>query len=217
MALQDELDAFRAKFAKMVPQDVRDQLHEANEDLRDTGILNRVVNIGDILPDFALPNQDGETVQLADLRARGPVIISYFRGNWCPYCLIELEALSRAYGDVRAMGAELVVISPQLPRFSAKIKADKALPFDLLTDEGLAYADQLNLTFMVPENVAAIYKQFGVNVAEHNGDAQLRLPMPARLAVNSDGKLLYAATDPDYTRRPDPAETLAVLRQRLAA
>lgn len=217
MNLQDKLDTFKADFKKKLPGYVFEEMAIGTNLLRASGIMDRVIRQGDALPPFTLPNQDGTLVSSADLLHRGPLVVSYFRGIWCPYCVIELQALRDAAADIQAAGAQLVVISPQLRRFATKTRADHDLPFDVLVDEGLRYADQLGTVFVLPEKLQEIYSSFGVDVPRHNGDSSWRLPMPTRLVVSQDGIVRSAGIDPDYTVRPDPRETLDVLAALNAA
>lgn len=146
-------------------------------------------------------------------RHRPPLVISFFRGAWCPYCMIELEALAAAAARIEETGATLVAITPQTVSRSEKMVSEKGITFDVLTDEGLRYAEKLGLAFDLPADLADIYRGFGIDVGAANGDGAWRLPMPARLVVLPNGVVAHAVTDPDYTVRPDPQETLAVLQQ----
>jgi peroxiredoxin len=109
---------------------------------------------------------------------------------------------------LKAMGVSLVAISPQVPARSLAMVENKPLGFELLSDPGNAYAASLGLRFKVPAEVEPIYRGFGINLAESNGDDSWTLPMPARLVVDGAGIVRDIAADPDYTVRPEPAETL---------
>lgn len=216
--LQSKLDAFKAGFVSKVPADVLEVMGRATEELRASGQAARAVQPGAPLPAFSLPNQGGEIVRSEALLARGPLVLSYFRGAWCPYCMIELEALAAAAPAFAAEGASLVVVTPQSAGRSREMATAKGFAFDVLTDEGLAYAGQLGLVFELPAPVQAIYKGFGIDLPTHNGPAAgWRLPMPTRLVVGQDGRVRDAQIEADYTIRPDPMETLAVLRRSKAA
>ncbi len=217
MRLQDQLDHFKADFTRKVPAPTLAIMNRATADLRASGILDHVIKVGENLPPFALPNQDGAIVQSADLLARGPLVISFFRGVWCPYCNIELKALQDAAASFRAAGAELVVIAPQLEDSAKQTHEDHGLTFDVLVDEGNRYAQRLGIVFTLPEDLRQVYRGFGVGLPQFNGDESWSLPMPTRLVVDQDGFVRDADIDPDYTIRPDPAETLAALRTLRAA
>lgn len=212
MALQDKLDEYKVGFRKKVPQEKQDVMARATNDLRNSGILNDVVKPGDVIEDFALPNQDGETISLKDLRAKGPVVISFFRGGWCPYCNIELEAVNEAATSFGVEGASLVVISPQTQANSKKSHDEKAPDVDILVDDDNTIARKLGLVFSLPEDLREIYLSFGIDLVQANGNDKWELPMPTRLIIDTDGTVRHVHVEPDYTQRPDPSETLAALK-----
>jgi len=216
-SLTETLAAIRDASRGRIPEDKRAIMTQANQDLAASGILDTAIKVGDALPPFALANQDGETVTSDDLLARGPLVVSFFRGLWCPYCNAELKALGVAEDDIRAAGATLVVISPQTEEQAGKTRKANRLTADVLVDAGNAYAETLGIRFALPEAVKAIYSGFGIDLAAANGDDSWTLPIPTRLVVGQDGKVVYAAIDPDYTHRPEPADTIAAIPQAAIA
>ncbi len=115
--------------------------------------------------------------------------------------------------DIEAAGAQLVAITPQLPQHSETMIAENELHFDLLTDEGSEYAAALGLRFTLPPDLAQLYERFGINLPVHNGEDSWTLPMPGRFVVDAAGIVRAVDVDPDYTYRPEPEATLAVLRE----
>ncbi len=212
MPLQDKLDEIKANFKKQAPADVIATMEKATQELIDSGQHLNAPKVGETFPDFALPNQNGEIVKLADLLAKGPVVVSFFRGLWCPYCNTELLALQDANAEIEALGGSVVLISPQTTEFSAKTVKQHKLGFDALSDAGNAFARSLGTVFKLPDDVKAIYQHFGIDMPAHNGDDSWDLPMPARFAIGQDGIVLWADINPDYTHRPDPSETIAALK-----
>lgn len=213
MTLAAQLNAFKQDFEPKLPEDVLGQMHQATRDLRASGILQNAPKIGDQLPAFTLHNQEGQAISSEDLLAKGPLIVSFFRGSWCPYCMIELKALSDIAEEVRAAGGTIVVISPQTTVKSKETHSSAPLHLDLLSDAGNAYAKALGVSFELPKNLREIYGQLGgFTLPEYNGDDSWTLPIPTRLVVNTDGRISYAEVDADYTVRPEPTETLAALR-----
>ena len=204
--LQPQLDAIRAGFEPQVPADALAVMHRSNDDLREQASV--AVPAGSALPAFELPSVAGTTVRSDDLLAGGPLVVSLFRGAGCPYCTAEMVALNEALPAIRQAGAEVVVITPQRPDLSEKMKADKGLDLNMLWDENLAYAERLGLAWSLPADLLAIYSQFGLDVAGTNGMSEARLPIPARLVVASDGTIVERDVSPDYTIRPEPEATL---------
>jgi len=213
MSLQDQLDAFKAEFeGKRAAPEVLTIMHRATADLIATGQTDRALKAGDPAPGFALPDGDGSLVRSADLLARGPLVLTFYRGVWCPYCNMDLKAIEAAAPDIRALGAGLVAISPQVAANIRKARRDNGLSFPILSDNGNAVADQFGLRFRLPNDLIDVYKGFGNDLAVGNGEPSWTLPMPARFVIGRDGVIAYAEVNPDYTRRPDPEELIPTLR-----
>lgn len=216
-SLAEKLAAFKAAFIQRAPEQIRQVIQQANDDLRASGALDRSVKVGDQLAAFELPNQDGAIIRSDDLLARGPLVLSFFRGVWCPYCNLELEALGEIAGDLRALGANLVVISPQNAAKAAESRVKNRLDVDVLVDSGCDYAAKLGVSFTLPEHIQTIYRGFNIDLPTYNASGDWRLPIPTRLIVMPTGRIVYAEIDVDYTNRPEPAATLAALKRELAA
>ena len=214
MSLQDKLDAFKSDFeGKKAPREVVAVMHKATADLIASGQAERTLKVGARAPIFALPNAQGELVRSTDLLARGPLVLTFYRGIWCPYCNMDLQAIEAAAEEIRALGASLVAISPQTAPNRRKSERENALSFPILSDHGNSVANEFGLRFRLPDDLIAVYKGFGNDLTVGNGEDSWTLPMPARYVIGSDGIVAYAEVNPDYTRRPDPSELLPVLRR----
>lgn len=145
--------------------------------------------------------------------AQGPLIVSFYRGVWCPYCNIELQALNEALPRFQALGANVVAISPQTAVNSRKSVRTNALGFPVLSDVGNDVAAAFGLRFALPDYLVDLYKTLKNDLPAFNGDPSWTLPMPARYVIGQDGTVLYSEINPDYTRRPDPSEILPVLER----
>jgi peroxiredoxin len=212
MTLQDKLDAFKARFeGKKAPPEVVAVMRKATNDLIASSQADRALKVGDRAPEFALPDSDGWTHRSANLLTQGPLIVTFYRGAWCPYCNMDLQALEAAANGFRKRGAGLVAISPQTVANNRKTQRDNTLSFPVLSDHGNQVAAAFGLRFRLPDDLIAIYKAFGNDLADANGEASWTLPMPARYLIGRDGVITYAEVNPDYTRRPDPAELLPAL------
>jgi peroxiredoxin len=212
MSLQDKLDAFKADFeGKKAPPEVVAVMHKATAELIASGQAARTLKVGARAPIFALPNAHGELVRSADLLARGPLVLTFYRGIWCPYCNMDLQAIEAAAEEIRALGASLVAISPQTAPNRRKSERENALSFPILSDHGNSVANEFGLRFRLPDDLIAVYKGFGNDLTVGNGEDSWTLPMPARYVIGNDGVIAYAEVNPDYTRRPDPSELLPVL------
>ncbi len=218
MTLQDKLDAMREDFENgrfpLVPtRSQLDTMQRATQALIDTGQANVALKAGDTAPEFMLDDADGNSVSSRALLGRGPLIATFYRGVWCPYCNYDLQALEDVRPEIEARGTSLVAISPQTPANSRKSQRDNKLGFPILSDTGTAVAAAFGLRFALPDDLIEVYRQFGNDLPKINDDLAWVLPMPARYVIGTDGVIAYAEVNPDYTRRPDPSELLPVLHR----
>ena len=212
MSLQDKLDALKAEFeTKMAPPAVVEVMHRVTDELIASGQAERALRAGDRAPSFTLPDPDGKPVSSADLLAKGPLVVTFYRGAWCPYCNLDLQALEEARPDIEARGATLVAISQQTAPNSRKSQHTNKLGFPILGDKGGELAAKFGIRWKMPEDLQQIHKQLGADLTAFNGEGSWTLPMPARYVIGQDGVLAYAEINPDYTRRPEPSDIYPVL------
>ena len=222
MSLQDHLDAFRTQFESgsppfNAPRSIVDTIHRATAELRNSGQANRAKKVGDLAPNFLLKDPDGQLVSSSDILARGPLVLTFYRGAWCPYCNLDLKSLQEALSDIVERGASLVAISPQNAANSRKAIRQHNLSFPILSDPGGEVSAAFGLRYAFPDYLINLYKNvFKNDLAIVNDDSSWTLPMPARFVVGMDGVIAYAEVSPDYTIRPDPLELFPTL-DRLAA
>ncbi|MCE7030958.1 peroxiredoxin-like family protein [Jiella avicenniae] len=218
MTLQAKLDAFKADFEAgkppyNVPPSVIETMHRATAELIASGAAARALRAGDTAPAFTLYDPDHQLVSSTDLLAKGPLVISFYRGVWCPYCNMELQALQGALPEFEALGASLVAISPQTAANSRKSVRQNSIGFPILSDPHNDVAAAFGLRFELPDYLVDLYKSLKNDLPAFNGDPSWTLPMPARYVVGQDGTILYAEVNPDYTRRPEPEDMLPALRR----
>src|SRR5216683_4438028 len=216
MTLQDRLDAFKADFVggKLSFKPTKERLElmaRATSELIESGQAQRAKKAGDIAPEFTLNDPEGNPVSSRDLLAKGPLVVSFYRGVWCPYCNLELQALQAALADIAARRANLIAISPQTMANSRKSQRDNRLDFPILSDVKSEVANAFGIRFALPDYLAEVYKSFGNNLPVVNDDPAWVLPMPARYVIATSGIIAYSEVNPDYTQRPDPSELLPVL------
>jgi peroxiredoxin len=161
----------------------------------------QVPALGEVMPDFCMTDSDGRVVDLASLLAAGPLVISFNRGPWCDYCGLELRALARAYPDIVAAGGDVVSIVPETAKYAKALQATRGLPFRVLTDLDLGYGLSLGLVFWVGEKIMGMYKAFGIDLAQFQGNGGWLLPIPATLVVGRDGRVKARFVDPDFRHR----------------
>jgi peroxiredoxin len=209
--LQDQLDEITTQTRTLVQPERLAIGERAVEELFRAGSEDRILPIGASAPAFALPDFSGRIVRSSDLLALGPLIVNFFRGRWCPYCVTELEAWRDLYPALRERGALVVGISPQTQRQSDFTASQHAIPFPLLTDAGCAVAEQYGLVWTAPDYLRRYYRGILLNIPFVNGDESWRLPLPATYVLSPDGKVLYAEAHADFRVRPEPEDVLRAL------
>jgi peroxiredoxin len=163
-----------------------------------------------------LNDPDGKPVSSAELLRQGPLVVTFHRGVWCPYCNMELQALQAALPNIRAAGASVVAISPQVASNSRKAVRQNALAFPILSDTHNDVAAAFGLRFTLQDYLVELYKWLKNDLPAFNGDPSWTLPMPARYVIAPDGTIVYAEVNPDYTHRPEPSEMLPAIRKAAA-
>ena len=211
MSLREEIQQQREQTLAKAPQDVIDVLMGITQDLKQTGIENKALGVGDKAIDFSLPNIQGEQVNLQQILNKGPVVLNIYRGGWCPYCNLELHALQRSLPEFEAAGAQLIAVAPQLPDKSIESAEKHKLTFEVLSDVGNKISRQYGLVFTLPEALRPIYEMFNLDIPGYNGDESFELPMPATYVINTNGEIVHAFVDADYTQRMEPADIIEVL------
>jgi peroxiredoxin len=222
MTLQAKLDAFKADFEAgkppyKVPHSVTAAMRRATQELISSGVAERALKVGDHAPSFTLKDPEGNTVISLALLARGPLVVSFYRGVWCPYCNMELQALEAARPDFERLGATLLAISPQTSVNSRKSVRQNRLGFPILSDPNNSVASTFGLKFALPDYLVEIYKSLKNDLASFNGDPSWTLPMPGRFIIAPDGTIVYAEVNPDYTHRPEPEALIPVLKRMALA
>ena len=170
-------------------------------------------NVGDQAPDFTLPNVDGGESQLSTLLKDGPLVISFYRGGWCPFCNLEFKALHDRLDEIKQHGATLIGISPELLPVSQQTVSEHNIDFPVLSDVGNIVADLYGLIMVVDEAIRPLYQNWGLDLPAANGDKSFELPIPATYVIDQAGVIRAAFVDKDYTKRMEPAEIVAALKE----
>lgn len=211
MGLQQQLDAFRAEAARTAPAERVALFNAKIEELRGSFASENALGIGDRVEDFILTGAHGKPVSLSALLSQGPVILTFYRGGWCPYCNLQLQAYQAALPDFAALGARLVAISPQLPDGSLSTAEKNALTFDVVSDTNNAVARKFGLVYALPEELRQVYRSINKALPGLNGDDSWELPVPATYVIAPDGRVALAYLDVDYRRRLPPEDISAAL------
>jgi peroxiredoxin len=207
--LQDQLDEITANTRKLVPPERLAVSERSVEELFATGIEDRILPVGALAPEFELQDARGKLVRSADMLALGPVVVNFFRGRWCPYCVTELEAWRELHGTLRERGVLMVAIGPQTAKQNDFMVDQHRLPFPVLSDPACALADKFGLAYAVPEYLRAYYLSILINIPFVNGEPSWRLPLPATFVIGRDRRILFSEAHADFRVRPDPEDALA--------
>jgi peroxiredoxin len=202
--LADNIKSFQEELIPTIPQNTLNTMMSELEVLIATGIAEKSINKGDSFPDFVLPNAKKDFRSLEDFLSHGPLVASFYRGAWCPYCNLEIYALQNSLPAIIAAGGQLVAISPQTPDKSADQVSTSKLTFEVLSDVGNKLAKDCGLVFTLPELLRPVYQSWQIDIPGFNGDNSFQLPIPATYIIDTQGKIRYAFADMDYTKRLEP-------------
>ena len=212
MSLQEQLKAKYEEIKKYAPNEVA--IFDADtESFISSGDAPQGLQVGDQLASFELPNQLGQTISLDELQGDSNIVISFYRGGWCPYCNIELCVLQQALPEFKSHGARLIAISPQLPDESMSTAEKNELSFPVLSDAGNKVAREFGLVFTLSEQLRPLYESFNIDLPATNGDKSFELPIPATFIIDSDGVVKGAFVNADYKQRMDPSDIINVLKE----
>jgi peroxiredoxin len=169
--------------------------------------------LGELMPEFSLPDEDGQLISLSSLLRFGPVVISINRGHWCPYCKLELRSLAGIYSEIAQLGARVISIMPDSARFTGTYAAQNELPFPVLSDIDLGYSLLLGLIFWVGPDIQQLYQEAGVELEKYHGNQGYFLPMAAKFIVGRDGRVKARQVNLEFRERMEPEALIATLQQ----
>jgi peroxiredoxin len=211
--LQQQIDEFIAEGASWLPPDLLHDLLRPIGQLVTSGAAENALKEGALAPDFMLPDARGNVVRLSHLLEQGPIVMSFYRGQWCPYCHLALRAYQQALLQLQTRRTTLVAISPQTPDYSKALADKLGLTFALLSDRGNRVARAYGLAFTIEEALRRAHLRVGADLPSFNGTDAWELPMAGTFLVDRSGTVRLAFVDPDFTRRLDPSVILARLKE----
>jgi peroxiredoxin len=211
--LAHQLADFKATFKQRATPERVATMEAATADLKARGIEQRALQVGDAAPRLTLPNARGAPVALESLWRRGPLVLVFYRGGWCPYCNLELRAWQREQATLDHLGASLVAISPQTPDHSLSTAEKNELAFPVLSDSQLLAAEAFGVAFTLSPELVELYSSVGNDLPMINGNGRWVLPMPATYVISRDGRIFFAHVEADYRERAEPADVLAAVER----
>ncbi|WFB34538.1 peroxiredoxin-like family protein [Kiritimatiellota bacterium B12222] len=211
-SLKSQLENRKQNFSKTAPDDLKKIYAHGIESVEKEGVVKHAKQVGEQAPNFTLKNATGEDVQLEKLLKNGPVILTWYRGGWCPYCNLTLNALQKELPSFEAEGATLIALTPELPDNSMSTAEKAELEFVVLSDLNNKVAHDYGIVFELPPDLATIYEN-KFSLSTTNGTHSNELPLAATYVIKPDGTITYAFLDADYRNRAEPEEILNALKE----
>lgn len=209
----EQREQLHARLADQAPAALLDGFAAAAQRLDAVDFAARAPKVGDEAPDFALPDQHGDEVWLSALLRGGPVVLIFYRGEWCPYCNLQLRTLQSNLAQLAEHRAQLVGISPQTPDHSLSMAKKNDLEFVVLSDVGAQVIDRYGLRYEVDDETRVLFESVGNDLDEHNGAGHWVLPAAAAFVIDRRGIVRYVNVRGDWRERAEPADVLTVLSQ----
>lgn len=212
-SLTEELSNARAQNAKKRTKDTAELYDREYQMALENDLAKNALKVGDRIPEFTLGNALGKLVSSKELLAKGPIVISFYRGGWCPYCNLELRAYQAKLGEIKEAGGQLVAISPALADDSMSVIEKHNLEFEVLSDVDSIVCKKFGIVVPLSKELAATYEKNGLSVAKTNGNKNYDLPLGATYVVNKDGVVVECYVSYDYTTRMDPKVAIGALKK----
>lgn len=211
MSYAEQYQQIVQDFMAGLPDEARTTVEQNFSEIMSADYGDNALNEGSTATNFTLPNLKNEPTQLSSLLSNGPVVLNFYRGGWCPFCNLEFKSLHDILPQIKQHGATLVGISPELPDKSMNTVEQHQLQFEVLSDVGNKVAEQFGIVMKIPEVIRPLYLEWGLNLPAINGEESWELPIPATYVINTDGKIISAYVNKNYTERMEPADIIKAL------
>ena len=215
--LRERTEQLREALKSQVPAELLQAFDDGAAELGSRDFAAQAVKVGEQAPGFALPGADGREITLGGLLEQGPVVLTFYRGSWCPYCNLQLSAYREILDELEQGGVRLVAVSPMTPDISLSFAEKLSLPFTVLSDPGAAVAERYGLVFTLEGASREVHQAGGIDLPQLDGDKSWRLPAPATFIIDRDRTVRFASVHGDYRWRLEPSALLAAVRELSAA
>ncbi|MDY8135550.1 peroxiredoxin-like family protein [Aquimarina sp. 2201CG5-10] len=214
MSLTKDLKARADQSATKYPETTHAIMNNGIQVLKDNQLVSKSLKTGDIIPEITLPNAANKNISVQELLLDKKVVLSFYRGGWCPYCNLELKALQDALPEFEKLDTVLVAVSPETPDNSLSTSEKNNLSFEVLSDLNNTIAQKFNLAFTLPEDLIDVYNGFGIDLEKSNGNSDQQLPISATYVIDQTGTIIYDFIKEDYKERADPEEIIKFLKNK---
>lgn len=210
-SLAQQIDELNHTLSSQLPIEVLQAFRKSIEELKTSNLEKSSLKVGDKMPEFSLPNTFGQMISSREILKKEKMILTFYRGNWCPYCNLELRSLQENLSLIKNKNSFLVAVSPQTLHYSKTTVEENDLGFDVLTDAGNAFAKKLGIVFQLPDFLLPYYESLSIDLTEFNGNEDNMLPIPAVFVVDRNGYIIFRFLDVNYMNRLDIEELIKVL------
>ena len=200
-SLEESLDEKKAHFEANASDEKKRIYAEGINAVKESGVLESAINVGDKAPDFVLANAEGKEVSLYKELEKGPVVLMWYRGGWCPYCNRQLSALQEIMPELEEKGWQLIALSPDKPEELAKTVKNEELGYTLVSDSKMKAAKAFEIAFQVDQPTIEKYKTYKIDLIAASGEGHQQLPVPSVFLINAEGEITFVFSDPDYKKR----------------
>lgn len=214
MTLKETLEAKAQDSSIKIPKEKQSIMASAINELEDANLVDNVLKTGDSIPYFKLPNAYGKLIDSKAMLTKENLVITFYRGGWCPYCNLELRALQEHLPEFNKLDTSLVAISPEKPDHSLSTAEKNDLSFEVLSDYDNQVASAFHLVYDLPLNLIEVYKEFDIDLVKSNDTGRWQLPISATYIVNKQGIIIYDFIKEDYKKRADPLDMIKFLKNR---
>ena len=209
--LKKQIENFNIELSKQLPAEIFEAFGKSVEDLKTKNIEENSIKVGAIFPSFSLPNAKNQEISSSEILKSGKMIVAFYRGDWCPYCNLELAALQKALPEIKKKNVTLVAISPQSPDNSLTTVEKHNLEFEVVTDDNNVLASKIDISFKLQDFIVPVYESIGIDVPKHNGNNENTLPVPAVYVIDQNGVVLSKFIDTNYVNRVDIEQLISQL------
>lgn len=213
MKLQEKIDNFKSERLPQIPDEIKDVMKSSTEELIASGIEKNIPKIGEKVADFCLKNFDGKSVTLSEEVKNGNVILTFYRGGWCPYCNLQLNYLQSRIDDFLKYNGNLIAVSPELPDLALLTAEKHDIKFKILSDIGNKVGKKYGIVFKLPDKLADLYVKLGIDLKKYNGNENNEIPVPATFVIDKNMTVKYSFGKADYTLRAEPDDIIEVLKK----